>query len=61
MFSRVFKADLAELESTVPGGKFPDAEEVAEVVRDMVLNPGEQGATRYIEEILFRHLTKVFW
>lgn len=48
VFSRVFKADLAELESTVPGGEFPDAEEVAVVVRDMVLNPGEQGATRYI-------------
>ncbi|TSC65141.1 MAG: short-chain dehydrogenase/reductase SDR [Candidatus Doudnabacteria bacterium Gr01-1014_77] len=48
MFSRVFKADLIELESTVPGGKFPDADEVATVVRDMVLNPGENGATRYI-------------
>ena len=48
MFSRVFKADLAELESNVPGGKFPDADEVAMVVRDMVLNPGEQGATRFI-------------
>lgn len=48
MFARAFKADMAELESTVPGGRFPDADEVAAVLRDMVLNPGEQGATRYI-------------
>ena len=48
MFSRVFKADMAELENTVPGGRFPDADQVAMTVRDMVLNPGENGATRYI-------------
>lgn len=48
MFSRVFKAAMVELESTVPGGRFPDADEVALTVRDMVLNPGENGATRYI-------------
>ena len=55
MFSRVFKADLAELESTVPGGKFPDAEEVAEVVRDMVLNP----ANKELQDILKRYSSAI--
>ncbi len=48
LFSRLFKSEFAQMESQVPGGKFPDAQEAAEVLRDMVLNPGEQGDTRYV-------------
>ena len=48
IFKLILKDRLAEAEQSVPGGKFPEAEDMGNAVLDMVLSPGESGFTKYL-------------
>lgn len=48
IFKLLFRDKLSEIEKTMPGGKFPTAEDMGKAVVDMALNPGESGFTKFV-------------